>query len=234
MVDIAALRAKYPKHAAKHDPTEAFRQLSDPDSATRLVGAKWLAKQAHGEVNNFTEYWLKDPATIDRLLPLLADSDPLVVEHLIGAANMMASPRYGNRDRRLIPPALQLLNSDRPNTRIRAALCLINFDDESLADPLLALFTDPDKSVRSIVVREVSALQWSTTTQERVRLAALERLNDRVVDVRCAAAMQLTAVGKQEDIATLKKGLKDIKGVNWRQEYRESLGMLEKRFQANR
>lgn len=232
MVDIAELRAKYPKQTAKYDPAEAFRQLINPDPAIRLLGAKWLAKQAHGEVNNFTEYWLKDSATMDRLLPLLDDPDPLVVEQLIGVVNMLASPRYGNKDKRIIPRALPLLKSDRPNTRTRAVLCLTNFEDESLADPLLMMFADPDKSVRSIVVREIPALQWSQATRERVRLAALERLGDRVVEVRCAAAMLLITVGKQEDVETLKKGLKGIKGVNWRQEYRESMGLLEQRLRV--
>jgi hypothetical protein len=67
---------KWPRHVAKHDPTEAFRQLQDTNPEVRRVGAKWIAKQAHGAVNNFTEYWLKDPSTMDRLLPLLNDPDP--------------------------------------------------------------------------------------------------------------------------------------------------------------
>ena len=232
MVDIAELRAKHPKLAAKYDPTEAFQLLTEPDPATRVAGAKWLAKQAHGTVNNFTEYWLKDSATVDRLLPLLDDIDPMVIEHLAGVANMMTSPRYGNRDARFIPRILSLLKSDRANTRIRAALCLNNFHDETLAESLLALFDDPEKSVRSIVVRELASSQWSPATREQVRTAALARLEDKVMDVRCAAARQLVDVGMPEDIATLKKSLKEIKGANWKQDFRESLQMLEQRLEG--
>lgn len=232
MVDIAELLAQYPKRAAQFAPDEAFRKLSDSDPAVRLAGAKWLAKQAHATVNNFTEYWLKDPATIGRLLPLLDDPDPLVVEELIGAAGMMADPRYGNQDRRVIPHALRLLGSDRPNTRVRAASLLTHFGDESLADPLLALFADPDKRVRAVVIHELPVEKWSRATQERVRLAALDRLRDRAMEVRCAAAYLLVSVGKREDIETLRSGLKDIKGDNPRTVYRDYLEMLSKRFRV--
>ena len=234
MDDIADLLARYPKRAAQFDPTESFRQLSSPDPSVRLTGAKWLAKQAHATVNNFTEYWLKDPATAERLIPLLNDSDSMVVEELVGAANMMADPRYANKDRRMIPRALQLLGSDRPNTRIRAALLLTQFGDESLADPLLALFTDPDKRVREIVIHELPVGNWSATMQERVRLAALECLLDRAMEVRCAAAYLLVSVGNRDDIETVRHGLKDIKGNNPKRVYRDYLGQLMERFQVKR
>jgi HEAT repeat protein len=234
MDDVAELLAKYPKRAARFDPAEAFRQLSNPDPAVRLLGARWVAKHAHGEVNNFTEYWLKAPATVERLLPLLDDPDPAVVEELVGAAGVMADPRYGNKDRRVIPRAIQLLESDRPNTRVRAAVLLTNFDDESLANPLLALFADPDKRVRSVVIRELPVGKWSAATKERVRLAALERLRDRAMEVRCAAAYLLISAGKREDVETLRNLLKDVKGHNARTAYGDYLDLLAKRFRVKK
>ncbi len=232
MVDVAALLAQYPKRAAQFAPAGAFRQLADPDPAVRLLGAKWLAKQAHGVVSNFTEYWLKDPAMVDRLLPLLDDPDPAVVEELVGAVEVMADPRYGNADRRVIPRALRLLGSDQPNTRVRAAMLLTHFGDESLADPLLALFADPDKRVRAVVVHELPAEKWSAAAQERGRLAALDRLRDRAAEVRYAAAYLLVSVGRREDVETLRTGLKDVKGHNARTSYRDYLGLPAKRFRV--
>jgi HEAT repeat protein len=218
------------RYAAKYDPTEAFAQLSDPDPAVRLVGAKWVAKHAHGEVNRFTEVWLKDVATTDRLLPLLADPDPLVVEQLAGAANMIVA-RY-RKDDRFVAPAVALLRSARPNTRVRAAMLLTNFDDPALADVLLPLLTDPDKTVRAVVAAEVGrpAAGWPPGHQERVRRAALDRLGDRVVEVRCNAASLLVVVGQAGDVAVVKAGLKEVKGVNYRQDYRESIKLLDARF----
>jgi HEAT repeat protein len=225
MVDVAKLAAKY-------DPAEALRQLASADPAVRLAGAKWIEKQARGEANRFTAPWLEAAGTLDRLLPLLEDPDARVVEQAIGAVNMIAA-RY-RRDDRAIVPALRLLASKRPQTRIRAALLLTQFDDERLAEPLLALFADPDKAVRYAVVSELArpARTWPAATQEKVRRAALARLQDRTVDVRCAAAGLLISVGQAEDIPALRAAYKSIQGVNWRQEFRESLAMLEARWRG--
>jgi HEAT repeat protein len=236
MDEIEELLAKYPKEAAKYDPAPYFLQLASADAAVRLRAARWLAKQAHGEVHGFTQYWLKDPTTVARVLPCLNDADPLVVEELVGALNVMASPRYGNRNDAVIPQAIELLKSDRHNTRIRSAMLLMNFEDESLETPLRALFADPKKEVRSVVISEIRgpALRWSPAAQERLRLHALEALSDRAVEVRCAAAKLLASVGKSADIATMKQGLKDVKGANWRQDYKESIWVLEQNLQPSK
>jgi HEAT repeat protein len=224
---------KWPKHIAKHAPTEAFRQLKDTDPSIRLEGAKWIAKQAHGAANNFTEYWLKHPGTTDRLMPVLNDPNPLVVEEIIGAITMIVSPR-SRKDDRPVSRAIELLRSDRPNIRSRAAMLLTHFDNEGLADALLPLFNDPDKSVRALVIAGIAsaAFHWSPAVQERVRRSALERLDDRTMDVRIAVAKLMITVGKEEDIKTLKNGLKKIKGYNYRQDYRESIEMLEEALRA--
>jgi HEAT repeat protein len=146
---------------------------------------------------------------------------------------MIASARY-RKDDRPIPRAIELLQSDRPNTRIRAALVLTQFDDDGLAGALLPLFNDPDKSVRTLVISEIAspAHHWPLAVQEKVRQAALERLTDRTMDVRIAAAKLLITVGKKEDLKTLKNGLKEIKGHNYRQDYRESMEMLRQALRA--
>ncbi|MBN9520514.1 hypothetical protein J0H58_18645 [bacterium] len=222
------------KYAAKFDPTEAFRQLADPDPAVRLVGAKWVEKQSRGAVNNFTEPWLKDVATMSRLLPLLADPDELVVEELTGAVNMIVS-RY-RKDARAMPPAVKLVSSTRKNTRLRAALILTNFPDPALADVLLPLFTDPDKQVRAIVMKETAneVLSWPADLQERTRQAALARLADRAAEVRAAAATLLITVGTAADVPTLKAALKTMEGHNYRQDFRESIGLLEAALKRKR
>jgi hypothetical protein len=232
MVDIAELIAKYPKHAAKYDPAAAFAQLEDSEAKTRLAGAKWIAKQAHGEVNNFTEYWLKDPQTLDRLLPALSDPEPLVVEEIIGAVKMIVSPQYraaGRDDRRVIPRAIELLQSERANTRMRALLTLTNFDDPQLADVLLPLFDDPDKDVRALIAAEIAtpAKSWPPAVQERVRQAALAHRLDRAMEVRINVCLLLVTVGQDEDVAPMTQGLKDIKGANYRTLYKDYLAMLK-------
>jgi hypothetical protein len=95
---------------ARYEPTEAFRQLSDPDPATRILGARWVAKQAHAEVHTLTEPWLKNPDTMSRLLPLLDDPDPLIVEQILVAVRMIVT-RY-RKDDRPVARAIELLGSD--------------------------------------------------------------------------------------------------------------------------
>ena len=111
-------------------------------------------------------------------------------------------------------------------------MLLTHFGDESLAEPLLALFADPQKGVRAVVIRELPIEKWSAATQERVRLAALDRLRDRATEVRCAAAYVLVSVGKREDVETLRNGLKDIKGHSPRTAYGDYLDLLTKRFRV--
>lgn len=219
-------------HSDQFDPAEALAQLTHPDAATRLLGAKWVNKHAHGEVLVWTEPWLKAKGTTDRLLPLLDDPDERVVEEVLGAISAIVW-RY-RKDRRPVRRAVELLGSGRVLTRMRAVFLLTQFDNERLADALLAAFADPDKNVRRVAIEEIRApaTAWSAPTRERVRQAALLRLADRTTDVRCSAAMLLATVGTAGDVKTLKRVLKGIRGANYRLLFREHISELEERVGA--
>lgn len=96
------------------------------------------------------------------------------------------------------------------------------------------MFQQPHAPVQAVVSRVLHVETWSAATQERVRLAALDRLQDRAMEVRCAAAYLLVSVGKREEVETLMAGLKGIKGDNPRTLYRDYLGLLTKRFRAKK
>ena len=211
---------------AKHDPAEAFRQLTDPDAGTRLLGAKWLLRQSLAEMNRWTDEWLRHPDTVTALLPALADSDERVVEEAVGAAWGIAT-RY-NRDARLRAPAISLLSSGRPRTRQRAAVIVSRFGAESFGY-LLPLFSDPDKSVRAGVAHDVmhACHDWPEATRQQVRTAALALLGDRVFEVRCSAADLLRDVGEIDDLPALEVSLAGIKGVNYRQSFREAMQAIQ-------
>lgn len=203
--------------------------MRDRDAGVRLVGAKWLHRQALAVKNRWSDEWLRDPATVEELLPVLSDADPLVVEEAVGAARGIAD-RY-RRDDRLLAPAVSLLASARPQTRLRAAVIVSQFDPPLAAGHLLRLFGDPDKGVRAGVMSATlhACPNWPAEARQRVRVAALERLGDQVAEVRCQAADLLRDVGELEDVPALKACLAGVKGVNYRQSIREAMRELQDR-----
>ncbi|MDY3551297.1 HEAT repeat domain-containing protein [Gemmata sp. JC717] len=218
-----------PISQAKYDPAEAFRQLRDPDAGVRLLGAGWVHRQSLAEVNRWSDPWLRAPVTIDLLLPALSDPDPRVAEEAVGAAWGIVT-RF-RRDDRLLDPAVALLTSDRPKTRARAAGVVAQFDPRQSAEHLLRLFSDPDKAVRVAVLDAThqACWGWPESYQQQVRAAALERLQDRAMDVRCLAALLLSVVGGYENLPALKACLVGVKGANYRQDFRESIRALQAR-----
>jgi HEAT repeat protein len=194
-----------------------------------LLGATWVHRQALAEVNRWSDPWLRDPATVDRLLPLLDDPDPRVMEEALGAAAGITT-RY-RADDRLLAPAIRLLSSDRPVVRKCAAAVAARFPPGASAEHLLRLFNDPDKSVRvaALDATHQEFAEWPAPYQQQVRVAALERLQDRATDVRCLAAILLSVVGEAEDLPALTACLAGVKGANYRQDFRESIAALQDR-----
>lgn len=193
-----------------NNPTEALRNLRDPDPAVRLKATKWIAKQAFAETSYEVQAWIANAEAMTPIIAALDDPDPKVAEQAV-AAVAEATRRYF-KDDRAYPGVLRLLKSKRRFTRFWAIEAARWLRGKRCLEDVLPLIKDRAKQVRKNVLRAIiftGGGKLNSRLRERLLEAVLPILQDEDWDLRSSAATALREIGDRSHLDELKKVLKN-------------------------
>jgi HEAT repeat protein len=213
------------KFGARRDEALAALRAGAQGDA-RNAALEVLVKELFGAVNAWTEAWAADPSTVALLAPWMGDADPLTSEQSIMALGRIVVS-YAKT------PALAALLapwSEHPSPKARRvvleALCAAG--DDAAWSRITPRLGDDDAAVRATALHCVA--RWMLAGREvpaahlrAMRDGAVERLDDRAVDVRVAAASALQRIGDASSLPALKAAAKKTKNAQERDALRHAL-----------
>ncbi|TFH28478.1 MAG: hypothetical protein E4G98_05335, partial [Promethearchaeota archaeon] len=160
---------------------------------------------------------LGDPRSIEPIIELLSSEKD---ESVTQMAILTLGP-LGQKDKRIIAPLVQLLDSDNARFRQYAVLSLGQTKSPEIIDPLLRVLNDEDSYVRSACASVLSEIKDPATVRQFI-----DRLRDPSPEIRETSA---NALGKLGDVNALEPliGLLNDENYQVREEVAQALGALQ-------
>ncbi|MHA1610937.1 MAG: HEAT repeat domain-containing protein [Promethearchaeota archaeon] len=160
---------------------------------------------------------LGDPRSIEPIIELLSTENDDAVKQM---AILTLGP-LGQKDKRIIAPLVELLDSDNPRFRQYAVLSLGQTKSPEIIDPLLRVLNDDDSYVRRACASALSDIKDPATVRQFI-----DRLRDPSPEIRETSA---NALGKLGDINALDPliGLLGDENYQVREEVAQALGALQ-------
>ncbi|MCF2138733.1 MAG: HEAT repeat domain-containing protein [Candidatus Lokiarchaeota archaeon] len=160
---------------------------------------------------------LGDPRSVEPIIELIdTETDDAVKQMAI----LTLGP-LGQKDKRIIPPLVKLLQSDNPRFRQYAVLSLGQTKSPEIIEPLLNVLNDEDSYVRRACASALSDIKDPATVRQFI-----DRLHDPSPEIRETAANALGKLGDPTAVEPLIELLND-ESYQVREEACNALGVLQ-------